>query len=146
MDVITLKSLAECLAFILLGVWILIAGYILWQYVIKPRRSRQRRHHRSRRSGKRCPQCQNLINTRRTVCQHCGYVFQTAPKPETEVKPKSGSSSKKHKRGKRCPRCRAMIDYQRAVCQHCGYVFFEARENQAAPNPAPPLDSSGDGI
>jgi uncharacterized OB-fold protein len=29
----------------------------------------------SRRKGKRCPQCQKLIDYRRAVCQHCGYKF-----------------------------------------------------------------------
>jgi len=146
MNETTLKSLAECMAFILLGVWILIVGYILWQYVIKPRRSRQKRHHRSRHSGKRCPQCQNLIDVRRTVCQHCGHIFQTAPKPETEAKPKSGQSGKKHKRGKRCPQCHTLINYERTVCQHCGFVFFEARQDAPTSNTSPPMGSPGDGI
>ena len=139
-------SLAKFTVFILVGIWLLIAGYISWQYVIKPRRSLGKSSPRRRqRSGKRCPQCRNLIDARRTVCQHCGHIFKTVPKPEAEAKPKNGHSGKKHKRGKRCPQCQTMIDYQRTVCQHCGFVFFESRQNAPNSNPSPPLGSSGDG-
>jgi len=26
--------------------------------------------------GKRCPDCRAIINAKREVCQHCGYVFE----------------------------------------------------------------------
>jgi len=35
-------------------------------------------HHKKRR-GKKCPQCQNVINYYRDVCQHCGYQFNSIP-------------------------------------------------------------------
>lgn len=142
-----IMSPAKLTALILLGVWLLIAGYILWQYVIRPRRLLGRRSsRRHRRSGKRCPQCQNLIDVRRAVCQHCGHICETVPKPEAEAKPKSGQSGKKHKRGKRCPQCHTMINYERTVCQHCGFVFFEARQDAPTSNTSPPMGSPGDEI
>ena len=33
---------------------------------------------KSRRMGKRCPQCSRVIYHKRTVCQHCGYEFSSA--------------------------------------------------------------------
>jgi len=129
----------ERAAAMLLGMmWLGITGYILWQYVIKPRRSGGSKHHhhrRSHKSGKRCPKCQNMIDARRTVCQHCGYVFGTTPPVEEEpvqkspVEPKreSTESPPSHKRGKYCPQCHKLINRERTTCQHCGYVFFDAR-------------------
>jgi uncharacterized paraquat-inducible protein A len=35
----------------------------------------KKKKHKSRRMGKRCPQCNQLIYHRRTTCQHCSYVF-----------------------------------------------------------------------
>ncbi len=31
--------------------------------------------HRGRKEGKRCPQCDKVIDVRRDVCQHCGHEF-----------------------------------------------------------------------
>ena len=43
-----------------------------------------------RRKGKHCPKCRNLIDHRRSVCQHCGHQFeldpQTPPHPEEAAK------------------------------------------------------------
>lgn len=38
-------------------------------------------HHRSRR-GKRCPNCKQIIDARRTLCQHCGHEFKIDPNSE----------------------------------------------------------------
>ncbi len=71
---------------------VLVAAYLMalaW-YVIKVVTERDRQPERRRRSrksapakstsgretGKRCPQCRTIINSKRTVCQHCGYEFQ----------------------------------------------------------------------
>jgi len=35
--------------------------------------------HGKKRRGKKCPQCKNIINYSREVCQHCGYKFNSAP-------------------------------------------------------------------
>lgn len=37
--------------------------------------------HRSRR-GKRCPGCKQIIDNRRTLCQHCGHEFVIDPNSE----------------------------------------------------------------
>lgn len=40
-----------------------------------------------RKMGKKCPQCERLIYHRRTVCQHCGYVFPSHKPATTEATP-----------------------------------------------------------
>jgi len=142
----------ERVAAVVLGLmWLGITGYILWQYVIKPRQSGGKKHHRSRRSrraGKRCPQCQNLIDARRTVCQHCGHLFEaTAPAEEEPVQKNAGEQSTQssgthrgHKRGKYCPQCHKLINRERKTCQHCGYVFFEARSEPPPSESQEPSD------
>ena len=37
--------------------------------------------HHSRR-GKRCPSCKQIIDARRTLCQHCGHEFKIDPNSE----------------------------------------------------------------
>lgn len=39
--------------------------------------SGSKKSHGHRREGKKCPQCQKIIDKRRTVCQHCGYEFSS---------------------------------------------------------------------
>ena len=34
---------------------------------------------RSRHTGKKCPDCKNVIDVRRAVCQHCGHKFELEP-------------------------------------------------------------------
>ena len=72
-----------------------------------------------RRLGKRCPNCKNIIDYYRKVCQHCGYEFYQVP----EKKDSEEKSLGKKKRGKKCPQCGNIINYYREVCQHCGYKF-----------------------
>jgi len=146
-------TFVERSAAVVLGVgWLGITGYIFWQYVIKPRRSGGRKHHRSNqkhRTGKRCPQCQNLIDARRTVCQHCGHAFAATPPAPESAKPTEETASgsrPSHKRGKYCPQCHKLINRERTTCQHCGYVFFEARPAQQSSRPQEPSAPEGDGI
>jgi len=42
---------------------------------------------KKKRRGKKCPQCKNVINYYREVCQHCGYKFGPVETPgESEDK------------------------------------------------------------
>jgi RNA polymerase subunit RPABC4/transcription elongation factor Spt4 len=159
----TFMFLERAIAVALGLLWLGITGYILWQYVIKPRRPGGEKHRRNRshrQPGKRCPQCQNLINAGRTVCQHCGYAFGSAPPEEespttpdaqpagshhpTTDEPATGSHHRS-KRGKYCPQCHKMISRERTTCQFCGYVFFEAKELPSS-KPETPRASGGDEI
>lgn len=36
---------------------------------------------RKKKRGKKCPQCNNIINFYREVCQHCGHKFDVEPQP-----------------------------------------------------------------
>ena len=136
-------KIIETVAAVLLGIlWLGIGGYFFRKYVLSPsqkRGSSKRRHGHKR--GKRCPQCTNLVDSRRKVCQHCGHVFpdssEAEAKPKPAPKPKSGSSPSR-KRGKYCPQCHKMIGYERPACQHCGYVFFEAKTSESSANPSEP--------
>jgi len=57
--------------------------------------SKEHHHHhhsssgrrRKKKRGKKCPQCDKVINHSREVCQHCGYKFDTEPKPGNEPEP-----------------------------------------------------------
>lgn len=55
----------------------------LKQKLGEPDKKSKRKH---RKMGKKCPQCERLIYHRRTVCQHCGYVFPSH-KPSKSVSP-----------------------------------------------------------
>ena len=49
----------------------------------KPKPSKEiSRRKRKRRPGKRCPSCKKIIDQRRTVCQHCGYKFESPDKTD----------------------------------------------------------------
>ncbi len=56
---------------------------------IKPesqsRPSSDHKHKHKHRAGKKCPDCGNMIDVRRTICQHCGHKFEV--KPGTEPHP-----------------------------------------------------------
>jgi RNA polymerase subunit RPABC4/transcription elongation factor Spt4 len=146
-------TFAERAAVVMLGLlWLGITGYIFRQYVLEPRRSGGGKRHRSNRkhrTGKRCPQCQNLIDSRRTACQHCGHAFAATP-PAPESAKTTGETNRgsrhDHKRGKYCPQCHKLINRERATCQHCGYVFFEARAAQQSSRPQEPSAPEGDGL
>jgi uncharacterized paraquat-inducible protein A len=74
------KSSPMLLSLILLLVGISVYTY---QQAMKSEMFRRRfnvkekSRHKHRRMGKRCPQCQQLIHHRRSVCQHCGYEFSS---------------------------------------------------------------------
>ena len=34
---------------------------------------------RHKKAGKHCPECKEMIDARRTVCQHCGHKFDLVP-------------------------------------------------------------------
>ncbi len=40
---------------------------------------RKENEKRKKRSGRRCPDCKNIIDRRRSVCQHCGHQFDVIP-------------------------------------------------------------------
>ena len=46
---------------------------------------------RKRRRGKKCPNCKNIINYYREVCQHCGYKFGAVETP-SELQDKDATS------------------------------------------------------
>jgi len=104
---------------VVIGLW--IAGVVLYIWYFRKSFIQKRKENEEQRSkrklGKRCPQCRNIINYKRTVCQHCGYQF-----PEVSTHDYHPGQRKK-KRGKRCPQCGNIINYKREVCQHCGYKF-----------------------
>ena len=138
-------ALEKLLTLSLTLMWLGIVGYIVWRYALGPGRKRWgSSRHRKRRPGKRCPKCNNVIYVKRTVCQHCGYLFPKVPKSEEKAETPERSSSGGHhsrKRGKYCPQCKTMIDRKRAQCQHCGYVFSETPGNPPpAANSASPAD------
>jgi hypothetical protein len=59
--------------------------YFIWSKKQSHERSRNWGHRggetkdSGHRRGKRCPQCRNMIDQRRTVCQHCGHEFELVP-------------------------------------------------------------------
>lgn len=135
---------------LLLLIWLALTVYFgytqiypRWAAMRRPSSRKRRWFSRSKRTrGKRCPECGNLINAQKTICQHCGHEFGSAPAPKPpEAKPPAEKSSSTHhrKRGKYCPSCGRLIDAARAQCQHCNYVFFEARAS--APPPIEPPSS-----
>jgi len=44
--------------------------------------SSQSQPKRRSRRGKRCPSCKQIIDNRRTICQHCGHEFAIDPNSE----------------------------------------------------------------
>jgi uncharacterized OB-fold protein len=113
-----------------------VTAYIFYfQDSWKKRRKKEQEHKRKRKIGKRCPQCRNIIDYRRPVCQHCAYKF-----PEVSEHAEHGSDPRGHKkrRGKKCPKCGNTINYSREGCQHCGYKFTEEGD---APPPKPEAGS-----
>jgi len=60
---------------------------------VKPSKEPHHHHHsssgrrRKKKRGKKCPQCDKVINYYREVCQHCGYKFDTEPEPGQEPEP-----------------------------------------------------------
>jgi uncharacterized OB-fold protein len=68
-------------------------GYKFSEIEIKAETERESDHyhhhgsgsHRKRKRGKKCPQCQNVINYTREVCQHCGYKFNMAPENKAKT-------------------------------------------------------------
>jgi len=118
-------KLSTYINYFLLLVWTFGLGiyiYYLRKSELKKAKGKSKSHQSKRKRGKRCPQCKNIINAMRTVCQHCGYQFPALAKEEQEVSHHSGSGKKKQK-GKKCPKCQNVINYYRTVCQHCGYQF-----------------------
>jgi len=111
----------------LIGV-VLYIFYLRKELGIRIKEKREQRSAGRRRLGKRCPQCKNIIDYRRKVCQHCGYEFPYVPEPK-EIE--ASSSWRKKKRGKKCPNCGNIINYHRTVCQHCGYKFPTNSDSQA---------------
>jgi uncharacterized OB-fold protein len=137
-----------------------VTGVVLYLFYLRRELKRRKQEEavedqkREQHRGKRCPQCGNIISSKRTVCQHCGYAFsevevEEATKAKGEVSEDAsedrgsgehhhhhhGSSGRrrKKKRGKKCPQCNTVINYYREVCQHCGYKF----ENVAKPGDQP---------
>jgi len=43
------------------------------------RSSRSHRSSTSRHKGKRCPSCKQIVDARRTICQHCSHEFEIVP-------------------------------------------------------------------
>lgn len=118
-----------CLLLILL--WAGVIGYYLYEKYMGDGKSSLSKK-KKKNNGKRCPQCKNLIDANRKVCQHCGHEFPEGDKHKSRsYRHLSGSrhlGGKKKKRGKHCPGCGQIVDYRREVCQHCGYEFFEYKK------------------
>jgi predicted amidophosphoribosyltransferase len=109
--------------------WVAAVGYFIY-YMIFLRQRKGRSKSKRRRRGKRCPECKNMIDYRREVCQHCGYRFPSESGSKEALS--SGERTRSKKRGKRCPKCGNKVGYSRAVCQYCGYTFYEHRSQETA--------------
>ncbi len=106
----------------IVGVWIagVIAYFYYFRNFLRTRKKENSEDNKSKRKlGKRCPQCHNIINYQRQVCQHCGYQFPEVPEHPGA---KTGRRNKK-RRGKKCPRCGNVVNHRREACQHCGFKF-----------------------
>jgi hypothetical protein len=70
---------------VLIMAYLIAVIWYIWSIINARKQKEVHKHtaHRRKRSrhreGKRCPQCQKVIDRRRSVCQHCGQVFQLAP-------------------------------------------------------------------
>ncbi|HUT54661.1 MAG TPA: hypothetical protein VM658_14820 [bacterium] len=77
------------LTMLLLAYAAVLAWYVRSVIVTKNKPASSSRHSshnvkrkRKRLSGKKCPGCNQIIDSRRTVCHHCGHQFEVEPGSE----------------------------------------------------------------